>query len=181
MHRLTQQYDPTFTQYCDNSTTYTSKEVIRHMKAYIFQYVITSSINLWKTHWFKSVFVLSGISWTISLRADVEHPLHKVVSLLMSRGRWWSMSESSSDSISILTCGTGQAIPRPIGNAGDDGQEIFRWRVMLRKGKRQLQFLTHSGKIFFWRVWRERPKKQVCSWDARKKLQQLMMESKSIV
>lgn len=71
---------------------------------------------------------------------DIKSPLHNVVSLLMSRGRWWSMSESQSDSISILTWGTGQAIPRPIGMAGDDGQEIFRWRVMLRKGKLQLPY-----------------------------------------
>lgn len=44
-----------------------------------------------------------------------------------------------------MTWGTGQAIPRPIGTAGDDGQEIFRWRVMLRKGKLQLPY-THTAK-----------------------------------
>lgn len=69
-------------------------------------------------------------------------PLYSVVSLFMSRGRRRSMSESYSDSISILTWGTGQGIPRPIGTAGDDGQEIFRWSVMLRKGKLRL---PHSG------------------------------------
>ncbi len=46
-----------------------------------------------------------------------------------------------------MTWGTGQAIPRPIGTAGDDGQEIFRWRVMLRKGKFQLPYTPMDKNI----------------------------------